>query len=315
MKMNHFYVMLKKLYQERVLRTILLAFLIMVPMILLQPPVISGIYPEEYWARKASWHNCADVVLAGDSKVIDGLCPSEMGKYLHGYKILNYGFGGASFSKAYLEKVESILNQDSDKKIIVTGISPHSLTKRKVDSENFLGIISMSKSDIFFRFHFAKYLHYLEPLKFRHAIEQIRTSREEIENKGSYYPDGWISGDKIPGSIKKMLKKYDGYYNERVVDPCNIDNISRYVEKWVKQGIHVYGFLPPSCKEMYELELRRSGINEPELIQKFKQAGGIWIDVDQSGYVSFDGTHLQRDSALELSRFVAKKICEKEFHK
>ena len=306
------YRIFQKLISDRVFKTILLAFIFMTPMGFMQSPVIEGIYPEEFWARKANWYHCADIVLAGDSRVIDGLCPSEMQKYLKDYKILNYGLGWACFSKKYLEKVESVLNPESNKRIIVTGISPLSLTKRESEPQNFIEVTSMSKSDQFFRIHFSKIMHFYEPLKLKHAIRNLRMTREEIENRIGFYPDGWIAGNKYSIPSNEVLKKYVSYYDKRNVDPCNIDNVMTFVEKWVKQGISVYGFFPPSSKEMYELEMERSGINEQEVINKFKQAGGTWIDVEPDGYVSYDCTHLQRDSALVFSKDIAETILENE---
>jgi hypothetical protein len=143
----------------------------------------------------------------------------------------------------------------------------------------------------------------------------MNVSKEEMDNKEVYYPDGWLCGNKQPGGIDKELKKYIGFYQERLVDPCNVENMVRYVEKWAKQGISVYGFLPPSCREMYDLENEISGYDENELVRKFKSAGGIWIETDPSGYVSFDGTHLYKESALDLSKLIAKKILEYEQNK
>lgn len=315
--MNNLYVKLQKLFQDRVFKTFVLAVLFILSMGLSQTTIISGLHWNDYWARKSDWYHCADVVLAGDSRVSCGLSPEEMGKYMPGYKILNYGFGGAWFSTLYMDKIETVMDPDSDRKIIVLGISPHSLIKHNAESGNFFEVITMTKTEKFFYTHFPEYLHFFEPLSFQDAIKQLRTrpSREELENNGAFYPDGWTSGNKIPGTVDEVVNKYAGYYKESLVDTDNIDNIISYAEKWIRQGINVYAFFPPSCKEMHKLEMERSGIEESELISKFEQAGGVWIDVDPYGYVSFDGTHLQRDSALELSKLIAKTIFEYENHK
>ena len=306
---------LNGLLKDRAIKTMVLALVLIILMGSSQPPVTSGIYPNEYWAQKSDWHHCADVVLAGDSRILCGVSPKEMQQYMPGYKVLNYGFGGAWFSTQYLDKVETILNPQSNKKTIVAGISPHSLTRREVGTGNFFEVMSMTKSEKFFNTHLARLAYFFEPLSFEDAIKQMHTSREDINNKEAYYPDGWISGHEIPGSIEKELKKYIGFYNERLVDPCNVENIAVYVEKWIKQGIKVYGFMPPSCQEMYDLEMKISGIDKPYLVRRFQESGGIWIETDPAGYVSFDGTHLQRKAALEFSKYLATKIKDIEQQK
>ena len=66
---------------------------------------------------------------------------------------------------------------------------------------------------------------------------------------------------------------------------------------------------------MVELEKELSGFNQAEFVDAFKEAGGIWIDIDPTAYDSFDGSHLQSQSALELSRDLALKIYEIEEQK
>ena len=74
--------------------------------------------------------------------------------------------------------------------------------------------------------------------------------------------------------------------------------------------ISVYGFIPPSCREMYEMEDRISGFNEKEFISRFEAAGGVWIDIDPGGYHSFDGSHLRDDAALEYKHDFSMKLLE-----
>ena len=51
-----------------------------------------------------------------------------------------------------------------------------------------------------------------------------------------------------------------------------------------------------------------SGFREAEFIQEFRNAGGIWLSFNLDDYVSYDGSHLDADSAKKLSRDLAEKI-------
>jgi hypothetical protein len=122
------------------------------------------------------------------------------------------------------------------------------------------------------------------------------------------FADGWISTHKHPGKISRELKKYREYYKKYKVYEGNIKNVFAAVSQWSGGNIKVYGFIPPSCKEMYDMESEISGFNEKDFVTRFKKAGGVWLDVDPSAYYSFDGCHLQSDAAMEFSRDLGEMI-------
>lgn len=303
---------MRRFLKDRTFGTLVLAGILVVFMGSTRPPVTTGLYPNEYWALKSDWYHCAEVLLVGDSRTLCGLSPKKMQQYLPDSKIYNYGFGGAWFSTEYLNKVETILNPQSNKRIIVLGITPHSLTKRDMRTGNFYEIMSMPRSEKFFNTRLAKLAYFFEPWSFKEAVEEISPSRNKNHTESVFYPDGWISVDENPGSVEKGLKKYIGYYQERLVDPCNVDNVIRYVDKWVRQGIRVYGFMPPTCRRMYDLEMKISGIDTAGLIRRFKDARGIWIDTDPAAYDSFDGSHLRDEDAIVFTNDFCKELIKHE---
>jgi len=91
-------------------------------------------------------------------------------------------------------------------------------------------------------------------------------------------------------------------------DEQNIKNVLKFTRDWTAKEIRVYGFLPPTCKQMYELENEISGFDQEDFVEQFVQAGGIWLKVDPCGYFSFDGSHLSEDSAIRFSNDLARLI-------
>lgn len=301
---------LKFLLFDRTFITLVLAGILIAIMGSSRPDNNHGLYPNEYWARKASWAKCADITLAGDSRVLCGLSPREMQKYFPGRRIYNYGFGGASFSSKYMDKVERLLDPNSPDKTVIMGISPHSLIKREAGTGSFFEVHSMSEHDRFMQINFAGLLYFFEPLSFSEAVKGTFPSLAESQTDRTFCVDGWLAVHKEPASMRKSLRNYRLYYEAGQADPCNIENLVGYVEKWFRQGIKVYGFIPPSCREMYELETAMSGLDEQDFISKFEKAGGVWIYVDPIAYHSFDGSHLQDDSAIRLTNDLCTKIIE-----
>ncbi len=303
---------LKFLFIDRTARTLLLAVLLMAIMGSSRPVKSHGLYFSEYWAIKGSWNKCADMVLAGDSRTLAGLSPHEMNKYFPGARIYNYGFGAAWFSSEYMDKVESLLDPNSKNKMIIMGISPHSLTKRDPDTGDFFGIYSLSNRDRFISIHLAALINFFDPLSFKDALKGIFPSLAENHTERTMHADGWIAAHREPASIKHAVKQYAEFYKQRLVDPCNVANVYRHVRKWSNSGIRVYGFIPPTCKEMYELEIAKSGLDKERFIKGFEASGGAWIETDPAAYPSFDGSHLQDDSAIQLTNDLCKQIIKNE---
>jgi hypothetical protein len=302
---------LKFLLFDRTFRTLMLAGTLVVIMGSSRPDNNHGLYPNEYWVRKAEWEKCADIAMAGDSRVLCGLSPGEMQKHFPGKRIYNYGYGSAWFSKEYMDKVGGLLDPNGQDKTIILGISPHSLITHEADAGNFGEVRSMSYRDRFMQIHFAGLIRFFDPLTFSSAIDGTFPSLAESHTERSFCPDGWLAVHKVPDSIAKTLRNYKLYYEAGQADPENIDNLIEYVEGWVGQGISVYGFVPPTCREMYELETAMSGFDEEDFIRRFENAGGVWIYIEPVSYHSFDGSHLQDDSAIQLTNDLCEKIIKK----
>ena len=98
----------------------------------------SGLVREEYWRIKMNWHHCADIVLAGDSRIQVGVSPERMNRQLPGLRILNYGFGRVGYSQEYLRAVEALLDPASSDRTIVLGITPSALLKVSQQNNVFL---------------------------------------------------------------------------------------------------------------------------------------------------------------------------------
>ena len=149
-------------------------------------------------------------------------------------------------------------------------------------------------------------------MSFHDAEIGLCPSRAHAHTQKEYFADGWVAFTReLPGK-KKEIKRYLRTYESKQVDSKFVDNLIRFVSRWKKSGIKVYGFLVPTCQQMAELEKNFSGFHESEFKESFRNAGGIWIDIDGRKYDSYDGSHLLREFAEILSRELASKILEKE---
>ncbi len=293
---------------DRTLRTLSLALILIVAMGSLRPDKPRGVYPKRYWAEKISWHHCADIVVAGDSRVLGGVSPAEMRNMLTHCRILNYGFASNLYVPEYLEAVEQVLDPDSSVKVILLGITPRSLTADPDVTYQFSTLKGTSRRQLYMDMCLAPLLSFLEYMSFRDALQGLIPSLDQTRTRRELFADGWLSYSRQPPGEKKELKTYYRIYQKNRVSPEMVEVLNRFVSRWTQTGIRVYGFVMPTCREMVELEEHYSGFDHRQFVDGFEEAGGIWIDTDPDEYESFDGSHLQSHAALRFSQDLAQRL-------
>jgi hypothetical protein len=155
--------------------------------------------------------------------------------------------------------------------------------------------------------YFAELYRFTEPMSFGDAFEKLFSRPKEGHTFfQEYTPAGWVATTRFPARPERKLDNYIAEFKNNPVSDEITQNLLQQIRRWTKAGIRVYAFRPPTCAAMVEVENTYSGYNQQELESQIKAAGGIWIGLDQDGYESFDGSHLQRHAALALSRKVAQ---------
>jgi hypothetical protein len=272
-----------------------------------------GVLSNMFWAQKRNWHNCADIVIAGDSRIYRGISPNTMQQVLPGYRINNFGFSSIGLSSTYLTAVENVLDSESRQPVIVLGVSPNSLTEGAVRENDFL----WREADTFnaspnFLVLFA---HWFRPIKDREAFNICVTiigcgSKAQLYYQ-EYFQNGWVASKRIPEFPRRALSIYATVFDEGRNGPVSqrvIEELLQEVERISKQGKQVFGFRPPTSSELVLLEDTKGDFNEREFVDNFEKVGGIWLEVDQNAYHSYDGNHLERNAAETLSLSLAKMI-------
>jgi len=300
------------LIQDRTARTILLAALLILGVGSLRPQDVSGIYYKSFWSSKATWKGCCDIVIAGDSRVVIGLSPQQMEQFLPGLRILNFGFFANGYSPAYLQAIEQTLDPLSPSKTIILGISPRSLTARS-ETVNFFTVYSQqNNSDKFLIRHFDALLRFTEPLSLSDVWHNLLPDSNQRYFRQCYFPDGWIASDKRPLRPNQKLDNYIREFDNNPISDEITTRLLSFVKQWTRADISVYAFRPPSSIAMVALENKYAKFDQTDFVNSFQAAGGIWIDLDQNGYQSYDGSHLLQTEALKLSEDIARFVKRKE---
>jgi len=91
---------------------------------------------DNFWIKKANLDKKYDVIIGGDSRIYKGISPDIISKYSN-LTSVNLGFSGAGFSKEYIDYLLSNFDNKSNNKILIIGVSPHSLTDEAFKNEQF----------------------------------------------------------------------------------------------------------------------------------------------------------------------------------
>lgn len=297
---------------DKTVKTLLAAGILILFVGFIRPPSIhQGIPAEVLWAQKVLWQAEFDIVFAGDSRTYHGIAPSAMQEHLPGTRMANFGFSSCALAGEYLDAVEDLLDPASTNPIIVLGITPLSLTPHSSLVSEFLEYSGKSQLELLELKHVGPHLDFFEPIDFQHILNLFRDVHPGHHHY--YYPSGWVAAERIPEEPEHGLRVYQDIVDKRgpdgiIAEPL-VQALMDRIRQWTEQDITVYGFRPPATPKMEELEHTRMLFDEFEIVRRFKSAGGVWL-VPDGDYLSDDGSHLHKDSAVDFSNDLARLIAE-----
>jgi len=295
--------------KERILYTFLLsAIFIAVTGYFLPEPPSSRMKAERFWAYKTHTLKKFDIICIGDSRIYRGLSPDAMKKVLPDYNILNLGYSNGGLNDPLFSEATKKLDEKSNTRIIVIGITPASLTEEASQNEHLKQELRRKKTEVYQRIYLNPYLQFFEPTKPNVIIDSIFNHQKTNNYYEHFTKCGFVGGRKDKYDTNEALESYRKQFLREQVSEAVILNLMDQIQKWKMKGIQVYGYRPPSTEKMEILENEMSGFNEESFIEQFKNAGGIWIDIDMQNLRSYDGSHLDEESAEKVSKELAKKI-------
>ena len=267
-------------------------------------PFTSELRANHFWLSKFENSSKYDVVVYGDSRTYRGLSPNVLLEdvELSGY---NYGFTSAGYSNEIFELINSRIDK-SKHPIIILGVTPYSLTLKASLNKFFFQEKRRKGFDKFKRLNFDHKMSFFDRIV---VDEYFKPSDYHVFQ--DFHDDGWVASSKMLIDTMSGLKSYKTIFNDNQVSDSIVNLLMVNIAKWVESGIEVFAFRPPTIITMVELETAESGFNAASFITEFKKVGGRWIDVINGDYISYDASHLQKESAIELSRTVRKYIFDK----
>ena len=156
---------------------------------------------------------------------------------------------------------------------------------------------------------------YLNGILYQFSATTPEEIRDLLKNKpptsyycNEYYPNGYVESEKFPVDTMESISSYTQDFANYKVKLQYIERLACKVKDWSRRGIRVIGFRPPVSIPMRALEDSMGLYNEAIISTRFREAGGYWIELMPNRYKTYDGSHLNKRSAIMLSNDLALKI-------
>lgn len=263
---------------------------------------------DQFWTRKTFAPAVYDIVIMGDSRIYRGVSPAEMEKQLPGKKILNFGYSNGGLNTDMFEMATQKLAKNSRDALIVLGVTPNSITGYSRKNVQFWQEKTRPREDIFERLYLNGILYHFSATTPEAIWNLLKNKKQDSYYGNEYYPNGYVESEKFPTDTTEAIPSYIQDFTTYKVKEQYIRELIRQVNAWNKKGIKVIGFRPPVSAPMRMLEDTMGLYNEGSIKAQFKEAGGHWVDFNPNRYQTYDGSHLNKESALKLSNDLAAEI-------
>lgn len=270
--------------------------------------------PETHFARKALWRGEADLVVAGDSRVYRGIAVGRMGRRM-GLRARNFGFSGQSLCGPYLDAVESVLDGDAERRIVLLGVSPFSFrdsTSYRSGHERALDTIERDGETLIRTVRAERWREAMAPLELELVLDRMgwidvepaRALTDEYQEV--YHLDGWVASDRqVEDAERRWIEKLPTLAADRPHDEACFEMLLDRIRRWSEEGIVVAAFRLPTSGPTGQEEQRLWPTDWLRLRDVLRDSGGVWVDVPKSDWVLYDGSHLQAESAVRFTDALA----------
>ncbi len=264
---------------------------------------------KHFWQLKLCQPAAYDVVIVGNSRAFLGLSPLHMNRTCLGRKIFNFGFVACSFDRAYLTHAMQLLDPKASKPALVLGLCPHCLTSpSRLNGYNYwsgqgrLDRQALVQEILRDNNSGKAWL----KLGARNALNLYRGHPLNY-----YHPDGWEASLPVRRNPYKYQRAAELLTLHKRIEIPMVEALLNLVAEFHGQGIAVYAYRAPSHDQVRALEYRDSAIAYPELVRRFENAGGACLDLDAQAYPTYDGIHLDYQTAIRFSRDLGARLMEK----
>jgi hypothetical protein len=293
---------------QNIVITLILATILVAGLSFVMPKNKDKYLGDRFWAKKTFAPSIYDIIIMGDSRTYRGVSPEIMEKELPGTKILNFGYSNGGLNPAIFAVAEKKLWEKSLKKVIILGVTANCLTSFTQNNDQFLQEKKRPREDVIERLYLDGILYHFSATSPEGLRDYLKKQPSTNYYLNEYHSDGYVESDKFPVDTMEAIPSYTNDYTNYKVEERIVDDLMIQVKEWNNKGITVIGFRPPTTAPMRALEDTMGLYNEAVISARFNEAGGHWVNLKTSQYKTYDGSHLDKESAVRLSEELASEI-------
>ncbi len=257
-----------------------------------------------FWIKKTYSKTKYDIVVCGDSRVYRGISPIDIVSATNtSLTAVNIGYSSGGFSSDYLDFAISKLNPISNNKILILGVTPHSLTKEAFANKHLNSFLDLSELSVYKGLYLSSFSKYFTPRK---IINITDSNSDNLLTKN--YPSGFVASSYDVIDSLEAIASYSKIFSKYQVEQDDVDDFLSNIEKIISNEITIIAFRPPSTTVMDSLENAISGFNETYIANKLDSLGVLYINFNSEDYLSYDGSHLHKQAAIKLSNNLGEII-------
>lgn len=278
----------------------------------LSPEPVENVRAREtaFYIDKAHQRDRFDGIIIGDSRALRGISTEAMADELPNLRLYNFAFNSAGLGNLLYREGEKLLDPASDTPFIV--LAPTTLTFQpwKRANEMFREYRNKAWDQVWLYQNLPSLTESLQPLSPSVYIRRAYNIRPAKLLEQDFRPDGWIATRQTPVDDPRELAKHRENLAGNVIDPILVEEMMSQTRSWAARGIRVFAFMPPADRARLAMEDSVLSFDRQAFRDSFVAAGGRWLEVTGEGLHTYDGSHLDADSAREMSRALAHEIAK-----
>lgn len=281
---------------------ILKALLVLVPAVFLLMYALlpklpsSPLMRDAFWANKVNNVDQFDIVYIGDSRVYRGIDP-ELVESISQLKGFNLGFSSADVDSLLISLAKSKLKPNGAK-IIMIGVSVNGLLDRPSESSNehLKSVLKWSDKDKLIKQYLYPHITMFDQRAISDLYKYIK-GEQYVENYN--IKNGFAKSNKIPVDSNEALPLYQEEF-KTPISIAKLYDLKKQIQTLSKEGYRVVLIRMPISNEMYQLEEQKTNLLTDFLDSC--RSNSIEVIMPQGHFSTYDGSHLQAESAEELSK-------------
>lgn len=281
---------------------IVVPVIILLTYLLLPKLPSSPMIKDSFWANKVLQKSIYDIVVVGDSRIYRGINTRILEKRLN-LKAYNFGFSSAGLDSLLLTDASKLLDSNGAK-ILIIGLSPNSFMESSLKNTHLLTWRKKDKKDLYVKHYIYPYLNIFNSYSISDIYKQIKNE--------SYYENfdiekGFVASHKQPIDSTSAIDAYKKQFKEEQYSLEAEIAFIRILTQFKKQGYTIYIIRVPVSTEMYQLE-QIYFQTELQLKEQLSISGIEFIELNHISIKTYDGSHLEWQSANKISEILASKI-------